>query len=122
MFALYRSSDLYVHPSLSDGFGLPLIEALACGTPVIVPNAGPWNEIITKHVGWFVKVTKNILLYEGNLPYRLKIPDINDFSKKLAEAIEPCKENREILKKKCMERAQNFDAYKVYARFRELMA
>ncbi|MEM2613317.1 MAG: glycosyltransferase [Nitrososphaerota archaeon] len=121
MFALYRAADLYVHPALSDGFGLPIIEALACGTPTIVLNAEPWNEIVTENVGWFVKVDKEIILHEDNLPYRLRIPNIHDFSKKIAEAILCCKENREILKKKCAEYARIFDSRKVYGKFKELI-
>jgi glycosyltransferase involved in cell wall biosynthesis len=121
MFALYRSSDLYVHPTLSDGFGLPILESLACGTPVVVMNAGPWNEIATKDVGWFVKVSKEIIAYEGGLPYRLKIPDIDDLSNKLAESIKCYHENRDDLRRKCVERAQVFDAHKVYGKFKRLI-
>ena len=32
---LYRGAAAYVHPALCEGFGLPLLEAAACGTPVI---------------------------------------------------------------------------------------
>jgi glycosyltransferase involved in cell wall biosynthesis len=120
MLALYRSSDLYVHPTLSDGFGLPVLESLACGTPVVVMNAGPWNEIATEDVGWFVKVSKEIIAYEWGLPYRLKIPDIDDLSSKLAEAIKSCAENRNVLRRRCIERAQVFDARKVYWKFKRL--
>jgi glycosyltransferase involved in cell wall biosynthesis len=33
--ALYRGASVYVYPSLFEGFGLPVIEAMACGTPVV---------------------------------------------------------------------------------------
>ncbi|HHT9119325.1 MAG TPA: glycosyltransferase family 4 protein [Candidatus Hypogeohydataceae bacterium YC41] len=38
---LYNRADLVVLPSLEEGFGLPAFEAAACGTPVIVSEAGP---------------------------------------------------------------------------------
>jgi glycosyltransferase involved in cell wall biosynthesis len=121
MFTLYGISDLYIHPSLSDGFGLPIIESLACGTPVMVMNSGPWNEIVTKEVGWLVKVSRETIVKEDNLPYRIRIPDTNDLYIKLANALEYCKEYYEILRKKCIEYARVFDAGKVYGRFKELL-
>jgi glycosyltransferase involved in cell wall biosynthesis len=35
----------YVHPSLYEGFGLPPLEAMACGTPVICSNAASLPEV-----------------------------------------------------------------------------
>ncbi len=36
--ALYNAADVFAYPSLYEGFGLPVIEALACGTPVLTAN------------------------------------------------------------------------------------
>lgn len=36
--ALYSAADFFAYPSLYEGFGLPIIEALACGTPVLTAN------------------------------------------------------------------------------------
>jgi glycosyltransferase involved in cell wall biosynthesis len=35
---LYRGAQMFVYPSLYEGFGLPVLEAMACGTPVITSN------------------------------------------------------------------------------------
>lgn len=40
MANLYRRSDLYVSSSKSEGFGLPVLEAMACGVPVVTTNSG----------------------------------------------------------------------------------
>lgn len=48
------SCDVLVLPSFSESFGLVLIEALACGKPVIGSNVGGITEIITKDVGMLV--------------------------------------------------------------------
>lgn len=36
--SLYRAADFFAYPSLYEGFGLPILEALACGTPVLTAN------------------------------------------------------------------------------------
>src|SRR3989344_4737515 len=43
--ALYSAADLFVFPSLNEGFGLPVIEALASGTPVITSNVTALPEV-----------------------------------------------------------------------------
>ena len=42
---LYRDACLLVLPSLEEGFGLPLLEAMACGVPVVISNRGSLPEV-----------------------------------------------------------------------------
>lgn len=43
---LYQGCDLMVFPSLYEGFGLPIAEALACGAPVIASNTSSMPELV----------------------------------------------------------------------------
>lgn len=43
---LYNSSSLFVFPSLYEGFGLPPLEAMACGTPVLCANNSSLPEVV----------------------------------------------------------------------------
>ncbi len=44
---LYAGAEVFVFPSLYEGFGLPPLEAMACGTPVLSSNASSLPEVIS---------------------------------------------------------------------------
>jgi glycosyltransferase involved in cell wall biosynthesis len=50
----YRRADLLCLPSLSDGFGLVVLEALACGTPVLATNTCGASDLIRDSANGFV--------------------------------------------------------------------
>ncbi len=43
--ALYTRASVFLFPSIFEGFGLPPLEAMACGTPVLTANFGAMAEI-----------------------------------------------------------------------------
>lgn len=45
MPGLYNLAEVYVHPSLYEGFGLPVLEAMQCGCPVVASNATSIPEV-----------------------------------------------------------------------------
>jgi glycosyltransferase involved in cell wall biosynthesis len=42
----YNAADLFVYPSLYEGFGMPPLEAMACGTPVVTSNVTSLPEVV----------------------------------------------------------------------------
>jgi glycosyltransferase involved in cell wall biosynthesis len=50
---LYRGAELFVLPSFFEGFGLPVLEAMACGTPVITSDAASLPEVSGPHTPHF---------------------------------------------------------------------
>ncbi|MGF1583714.1 MAG: glycosyltransferase family 4 protein [Bacteroidales bacterium] len=42
--AIYQSAEVFVYPSFYEGFGIPILEALSSGTPVITSKGGCFNE------------------------------------------------------------------------------
>jgi glycosyltransferase involved in cell wall biosynthesis len=53
MAGMYRGSDVFVMPSLGEGFSVPVIEAMACGTPVI---ASANSALLDRDATWYVDV------------------------------------------------------------------
>lgn len=54
---LLQQADILVLPTYSENFGIVIIEALACGTPVITTTGTPWKELYDRNCGWWVKPT-----------------------------------------------------------------
>jgi len=43
---IYSAATAFVWPSLYEGFGLPPLEAMACGTPVVCADASSMHEVV----------------------------------------------------------------------------
>ena len=70
--AIYSAAALFVFPSLYEGFGLPPLEAMACGTPVIASNASSLPEVVGEagilidlhDVGGLIEAMERVLMDE----------------------------------------------------------
>ncbi len=50
---LYNAAELFVYPSLDEGFGIPLLEAMACGTPVVASRVASMPEVAGEAAVYF---------------------------------------------------------------------
>ncbi len=60
MAGLYAACDCLVHPFRGEGFGLPIVEAMACGLPVIVTGAGPVLDYATEETAFFIPARRGM--------------------------------------------------------------
>lgn len=64
LVAFYNLADALIFPSLYEGFGLPVIEAMACGTPVVTTTCGSLREI-AEGAAIFVEPTETESIADG---------------------------------------------------------
>lgn len=81
MAAMYNTFDVLLSPSLGEGFGIPVIEAQACGVPVIVNEFSAQPELVGS--GWAVPGTAD---WDEPQQSWLQIPRIGDIVDALGEA------------------------------------
>ena len=83
---LYANAEVFVLPSLQEGFGIPLIEAAACGIPIVTSNCSSMKEIVGD---------AGVLVDPKN-------------SEAIAEGIQEALQNKELYTKKSIHMASMF--------------
>lgn len=58
MAGLYTACDCLVHPYRGEGFGLPVLEAMACGLPVVATAGGATDDFATDEFAYRVEATR----------------------------------------------------------------
>jgi hypothetical protein len=58
MVALYNTCDCLVQPYRGEGFGLPVLEAMSCGLPVVVTGGGATDDFVDDNVGYQIPSTR----------------------------------------------------------------
>lgn len=94
---LYNLFDVSINISSAEGFGMPLVESLLCGTPVIAPNiAGP-SGFVTNENGWLLEPDINVLSCSNVVPF---CTDFYVSDENVLNALEDAYTNRKKLAEK----------------------
>ncbi len=106
LIQIYNESKLFLFPSYYEGFGLPILEAMACGTPVICSNNSSLPEV------------------GGDAVIYCDAYDVNDIKDKIEQVLKDDKLQQEMIKKG-LKRASEFSweksANEHLALFRKLL-
>jgi len=119
MWGFYHSLDLYAHPALAEGFGLPVLEALACGKPVVHADYEPLSEVTTPETSFRVPVVDIVYAQDAyhlrtGIDYEHHLYDPVEFAEAVLQAKDEVSKRREDLARACVERAEGFAKQKVY--------
>jgi len=86
---IYNLAEMFVFPSIYEGFGLPVVEAMACGTPVITGSVAALNEV------------------SGDAAERVDVLTVESLGDSIV-ALANCRERREDLSHRGRQRAMTF--------------
>ena len=94
---LYNSGNVFVATARAEAYNLPVIEAMACGLPVITTNFGGQTDFANNDNGWIIsgelEEVKHEIMYEGIKWLTPSIPEIRN-------AMRQAHENKEIVNAK----------------------
>jgi len=106
---LYQAFDVLLSPSMGEGFGIPILEAQACGIPVIASDHSAMTELV-EETGWLVEGDP---WWDGSQSSWFIAP----FVKSIVEQLEVsyAVRNEPAVRQRCVELAQRYDAERVTA-------
>ena len=113
MNAVYSAIDCYVQPTMGEGFGLPVLEAQACGCPVIATDCTSMPELVSPNSSELVKAEP---FFGHDIGYRYLV-DIDDLAQKMLDVRRIYREDRsgyESMRANAGKWANNWDWDTVY--------
>lgn len=120
-YGIVSGVDVYAHGALAEGFGIPVLEALAAGKIVVHPSYRPLTEITTREVSIRVPVTELVMarMSGSGIIFELKQYRPAEFASAVVEAARIVLERGERLREmsaRAVERARQFSIYSLYPR------
>jgi glycosyltransferase involved in cell wall biosynthesis len=110
--AIYTASDVLLMATAGEGFGVPAIEAQACGTPVIVTDFSAQSELVG--AGWKVSYVTDWDYAQGSAH---ALPDVNAIVDALEQSYAASRDPQRVeqMAEQAIAKAAEYDADKVYA-------
>lgn len=108
--SVYNTFDVYAQYSNSEGFGMPMAEAAACGVPIMATDYSAMSDVVRKLEGVPVKVLH--LTREPETNCKRAVPDPADWVRQVTNFLllpEPVRENRRRATRKAVERHYSWD-------------
>jgi glycosyltransferase involved in cell wall biosynthesis len=119
VWGFYHALDLYAHPALAEGFGLPVLEALAAGRAVVHADYEPLSEITTPETSFRVPVVDvqyahDTMHLRTGILYEHHLYDPQGFAETILQAKDEVMRRRRELAQLCFDRARQFEKSNVY--------
>jgi glycosyltransferase involved in cell wall biosynthesis len=87
MATLYQVADAYVSPYRAEGFNLPVLEAAACGIPIICTHGGPTDDFVTDEFARRIESRTSVIAIDGRHASRLD-PNLEHLIVLMTSAVE----------------------------------
>jgi len=121
---VYNASDMLVSSTLGEGWGLSTVEAMACMTPVVIPDNTTATEIVGKDRGYIIDAGSSPSLWVcNNNDNNILRPtvDVEDMTRKMARVIEHPLEVEEFALNAKTWVTENCDWDKIAMQWKELL-
>lgn len=79
LLALYQSADVFVFPTYGEGFGLPALEAMACGALVVAPMVGGMTEFVSPATAYVLQRSQTVMARYGDV-FTTQVPTPTDLA------------------------------------------
>ena len=86
MADLLRAADCYVAPYLAEGFNLPVLEAAACGVPVICTAGGATDDFVTPAFAWRIRARPDWIRTDLGIVGEILQPDVDHLIELMEQA------------------------------------
>lgn len=114
MARLYSAFDLLLFTSMGEGFGIPVLEAQACGTPVMVHDFSAQSELVAHEAGFLVPVGQP--WWDEAQKSDFHMPSIGDIVPRLQYAYDS-RDKLAHLSAPCRDFALTYDADRVFEKY-----